>query len=145
MLRPVLRWAGGKPMTMTATGPTNRYVLGNSDEEHQRLIWQATRVAPFTERLFDLGLTLYGTFEEAGLRGPTMRLEMQLGKDPDIAELFVGLIRTLRPQAKQYGVDVEALSDLEALRERLQAEVAASDAVGSWPAFVSAWSRTPAA
>lgn len=275
---------------MTATVPINRYVLGNTDAEHQRLIWQAERLAPFTERLFreagigpgqrvldigsgvgdvallaarlvgpsgevvgidrdsrsialarsrvaevgllnvsfvesdvsavadsnsfdavvgrfilmwlhdpvsvlrsvsrlvrpggvvafqepcwepslallaplplwfaaasaiyetvrrsgangDLGLTLYRTFEEAGLRGPTMRLDMQLGKDPDIAEFFVGLIRTLRPQAKQYGVAIEALSDLETLRERLQAEVAASNAVGSWPAFVSAWSRTPA-
>jgi ubiquinone/menaquinone biosynthesis C-methylase UbiE len=275
---------------MTATDPTNRYVLGNSDEEHQRLMWQATRVAPFTERLFreagigpgkrvldigsgvgdvallvarlvgpsgevvgidrdsrsiararsrvaevglrnvsfvesdvsglaggdpfdavvgrfilmwlrdpvavlrsacrlvraggvvafqepcwlptfallaplplwsaaasaiyetvrrsgangDLGLTLYRTFEEAGLRGPTMRLDMQLGKDPDIAEFFVGLMRTLRPQAKHYGVAIDGLSDLETLRERLQAEVAASNAVGSWPAFVSAWSRMAA-
>jgi SAM-dependent methyltransferase len=275
---------------MTATGPTNRYVLGNSATEHQRLIWQAERVAPFTERLFreagigpgkrvldigsgvgdvalllarlvgasgevvgidrdsrsialarsrvaevglrnvsfleadvsrltgsdpfdavvgrfilmwlrdpvsvlrsvsrllrpsgvvafqepcwvptfallaplplwfttasaiyetirrsganqDLGLTLYRTFEEAGLPPPTVRLDMQLGKDPDMAEHFVGLIRTLRPRAEEYGVALEALSDLETLNERLQAEVAVSNAVAGWPAFVSAWSRMPA-
>jgi SAM-dependent methyltransferase len=274
---------------MTATDPTNRYVLGNSDEEHQRLMWQATRVAPFTERLFreagigpgkrvldigsgvgdvallvarlvgpsgevvgidrdsrsiararsrvaevglrnvsfvesdvsglaggdpfdavvgrfilmwlrdpvavlrsacrlvraggvvafqepcwlptfallaplplwsaaasaiyetlrrsgangDLGLTLHRTFEGAGLPAPTLRLDMHLG-DPEIAEYFVGLIPTLRSQAERYGVALEALSDLETLRERLQAEVAASNAVGSWPAFVSAWSRMAA-
>jgi SAM-dependent methyltransferase len=275
---------------MTATDPTNRYVLGNSDTEHQRLIWQAKRVAPFTERLFreagvgpgkrvldlgsgvgdvallvarlvgpsgevvgidrdsrsialarsraaeaglrnvsfvesdvsrvtgsdrfdavvgrfilmwlhdpvsvlrsacrlvrpggvvafqepcwvptlallaplplwsaaasaiyetfrrsgangDLGLTLHRTFEDAGLPAPTLRLDMQLGRDPDIAQYFVGVIPALRSQAAQYGVALEALSDLETLRERLQAEVAVSKTVAASPAFVSAWSRMPA-
>lgn len=92
----------------------------------------------------DLGLTLYRTFEEAGLPPPTLRLDMQLGKDPDMAEHFVGLIRTLRPQAEQYGVALEGLSDLETLHERLQAEVAVSTTIAGWPAFVGAWSRLPA-
>jgi ubiquinone/menaquinone biosynthesis C-methylase UbiE len=32
--------------------PASSYVLGSTDAEHERLIWQAARVAPFTERLF---------------------------------------------------------------------------------------------
>ena len=31
---------------------TSHYALGSTDAEHERLIWQAERFAPFTERLF---------------------------------------------------------------------------------------------
>ena len=36
---------------MTTTKPAH-YALGSTDSEHERLIWQATRLAPLTERLF---------------------------------------------------------------------------------------------
>src|ERR1700747_2406887 len=37
---------------MTASGPTPHYALGSTDAEHERLIWQSSRLAPLTERLF---------------------------------------------------------------------------------------------
>jgi ubiquinone/menaquinone biosynthesis C-methylase UbiE len=37
---------------MTASSPTPGYALGSTDAEHERLIRQATRLAPLTERLF---------------------------------------------------------------------------------------------
>jgi hypothetical protein len=42
---------------MTTTGPAAPYVLGSTDAEHERLIRQAARLDPFTERLFrDAGI-----------------------------------------------------------------------------------------
>jgi ubiquinone/menaquinone biosynthesis C-methylase UbiE len=37
---------------MPANGPTPHYALGSTDAEHKRLIWQASLLAPLTERLF---------------------------------------------------------------------------------------------
>src|ERR1700758_1652177 len=37
---------------MTASGPTPHYALCSTDAEHERLIWQASRLAPMTERFF---------------------------------------------------------------------------------------------
>ena len=37
---------------MTMTHRSADYPLGNTDAEHERLIWQAARVAPITERFF---------------------------------------------------------------------------------------------
>lgn len=42
---------GSIPANMTASGPTH-YSLGSTDAEHKRLIWQASHLAPLTERLF---------------------------------------------------------------------------------------------
>src|SRR5437660_10359430 len=38
--------------TMTTNHSYTDYALGSTDAEHERLIWQAARVAPITERLF---------------------------------------------------------------------------------------------
>src|SRR2546429_9975683 len=38
--------------TVTASSPTSGYALGSTDAEHERLIRQAARLAPLTERLF---------------------------------------------------------------------------------------------
>jgi len=48
---------------MTTIRPSTDYPLGNTDAEHERLIWQAARVAPTTERFF----------REAGI-GPGQRV-----------------------------------------------------------------------
>src|SRR4029077_18390635 len=37
---------------MTTSHRSAKYPLGNTDAEHDRLIWQAGRVAPTTERFF---------------------------------------------------------------------------------------------
>ena len=38
--------------TVSGSDPTVQYSLGNTDAEHERLIRQAARLAPLTERLF---------------------------------------------------------------------------------------------
>jgi SAM-dependent methyltransferase len=91
----------------------------------------------------ELGPALYGVFREAGLPAPTMRMEMPLGNDPDIARWFYDIICTLHPQIQQLDLPLQSLGNLNTLRERLQAEVAASNTVASWLAPVGVWSRRP--
>jgi SAM-dependent methyltransferase len=91
----------------------------------------------------DLGPALYRVFQEAGLPGSSMRLEMLLGQDPDFAQWFSDTVGTLRPQIQQFGLWPEALGDFETLRERLQAELATSNTVAARSAYVGAWCRKP--
>jgi len=66
---------------MTATSPASPYALGSTDSEHERLIWQAARLAPLTERLF----------HEAGI-GPGQRV-LELGSGVgDVAMLAARLV-----------------------------------------------------
>jgi len=89
----------------------------------------------------EFGPALYRAFQEAGLPGPTMRLEMPLGKDPDTARWFADIIYTLRPQIEQFNLSLDLLGNLDTLSERLQAEVTASQGVAAWLAPVGAWAR----
>ena len=93
----------------------------------------------------ELGPALYKTFVEAGLPGPTMRLEMVLGRDSDLAQLFSDLVRTLATEQPQLDSSLGKLGDVTTLRKRLEAEVAASNDIAASPAFIGAWSRKPAA
>jgi ubiquinone/menaquinone biosynthesis C-methylase UbiE len=92
----------------------------------------------------ELGPALYKVFLEAGLPGPTMRLEMQLGRDSDLAQLLGDLARTLATEHPHLDSCLGKLGDLGTLRRRLQDEVAASDVVAASGAFVGAWARKPA-
>src|SRR5229473_3955553 len=66
---------------MTASGPTFPYALGYTNTEHDRLIRQAARVAPITERLF----------REAGI-GPGQRV-LDIGSGVgDVAILAARLV-----------------------------------------------------
>src|SRR6516164_5803403 len=66
---------------MTASRPIRHYALGNTDAEHERLIRQAARLAPLTERLF----------REAGI-GPGQRV-LDLGSGVgDVAMLVARLV-----------------------------------------------------
>jgi ubiquinone/menaquinone biosynthesis C-methylase UbiE len=87
------------------------------------------------------GPALYRVFQEAGLPGPIMRLEMLMGKDPDLAIFFYTLICTLRPQIQYLDLSIESLGNLDTLVERLQNEVYLSNSVASLPACVGAWAR----
>ena len=89
----------------------------------------------------ELGPALYRAFREAGLPGPTMRLEMPLGKDPDLAQCCSDLIISLQPRIQQLNLPLESLGNLDTLSERLKAEVAASNTVVAWLAPVGAWAR----
>jgi SAM-dependent methyltransferase len=89
----------------------------------------------------ELGPDLYRVFQEAGLPGPAMRLDMALGKEPEIAQWFCDIVQTLWPQVQRFGLWSQDLGDLQTLQDRLQAEVAASTTVAAWPAYVGAWVR----
>jgi Methyltransferase domain len=91
----------------------------------------------------EMGFALYQIFQQAGLPPPTMSLEMPLGNDPEFVRWVPDVLASLLPQARQFNLPLEPLGDLNTLRERLQAEVAASNSVVTWMAMVGAWSRKP--
>ena len=91
----------------------------------------------------ELGPALYQLFQEAGLPGPTMRLEMLLGKGVDFARWFYDILCTLQSQILHLNLPIGSLGDLETLVERLHAESTASDSVVSFPPPVGAWVRKP--
>jgi ubiquinone/menaquinone biosynthesis C-methylase UbiE len=66
---------------MTATSPTSDYALGSTDAEHERLIRQAARLAPLTERLF----------REAGIGAGQRVLDLGSGVG-DVAMLVARLV-----------------------------------------------------
>jgi SAM-dependent methyltransferase len=81
---------------MTAGRPTSHYSLGSTDAEHERLIWQASRLAPLTERLF----------REAGI-GPGQRV-LDLGSGVGDVAMLVG--RLVGPSGEVVGVERDAHS-----------------------------------
>jgi hypothetical protein len=91
-----------------------------------------------------MGFALYQLFQQAGLPRPTMSLEMPLGNDPEFVRWVPDVLASLLPQARQFNLPLEPLGDFNTLRERLQAEVAASNSVVTWMAMVGAWSRKTA-
>ena len=93
----------------------------------------------------EMGFALYQLFQQAGLPAPTMSLEMPLGNDPEFVRWVPDVLGSLLPQVRQFNLPLEPLGDLNTLRERLQAEVSASNSVVTWMAMVGAWSRKPAA
>jgi ubiquinone/menaquinone biosynthesis C-methylase UbiE len=79
---------------MTSTNPTQHYALGGSNAEHERLIRQATRLAPFTERFF----------RDAGI-GPGQRV-LDIGSGVgDVAMLAAKLVG---PSGEVVGVERDA-------------------------------------
>lgn len=92
----------------------------------------------------DMGPALYQAFQDAGLPGPSMRLEMLLGKGPDFAQWFYDILGTLRPQILELKVPTGSLGDMDTLVERLQDESKFSNSVVSFPPPVGAWVRKPA-
>lgn len=92
----------------------------------------------------ELGPALYQAFQEAGLPGPAMRLEMPLGKGPEFAQWFYDILCTLRPQIQKFNLPIGPLGDIDTLVERLQVEGKFSDSVVSFPPPVGAWARKPA-
>ena len=86
-------------------------------------------------------MELYRTFIEAGLPAPVMRMELLLGKEPDLAQWYYDLLCTLRPRIEQLHLSTKSLGTLDTLVHRLQAEVAESKTVACWFGSVGAWCR----
>jgi ubiquinone/menaquinone biosynthesis C-methylase UbiE len=93
-----------------------------------------------------MGTALHNAFQEAGLPAPRMRLEMELGHDPDFTRWLSDLLRSVLPQIQKLNLlheAHEALGDFDTLPERLQNEVAISKTVVPWIGLVAAWCRKP--
>jgi SAM-dependent methyltransferase len=88
-----------------------------------------------------LGLDLFRVFQDAGLGIPAMHLEMPLGTDASIAELQTDLLRALLPAAREHGVSVTELGDLDTLPERVHAALLEARSPICFVAMVGAWSR----
>ena len=88
----------------------------------------------------EVGLGLYGIFQEAGLPSPGMRLEMPLGDDP---EWIYGVLCSLRPKMEQLNLPLQTLGPFDTLPKRLRAEVVASKTVATWMGLVGAWAHKP--
>lgn len=81
---------------MTTDGSTTSYALGSTDAEHERLIRQAARFAPFTERLF----------RDAGV-GPGHRV-LDLGSGMGDVAMLVA--RVVSPSGEVVGVERDGRS-----------------------------------
>ena len=90
---------------MTTSSPTADYVLGSTDAEHERLIWQALRVAPITERLF----------REAGI-GPGQRV-LDIGSG--VGDVAMLAARLVGPSGEVVGIERDPKSITKA-RARLK-------------------------
>jgi len=91
----------------------------------------------------EMGFDLYQVFQQAGLPAPTMSLAMPLGHDPEFTRWVPDVLGSLLPLVHQFKLPLEPLGDLNTLRERIHAEVVASNSVVSWVAMVGAWSHKP--
>jgi hypothetical protein len=89
-----------------------------------------------------MGLALLKVFQDAGLPAPNMRLEMELGHDPDFTRWVSDVVCTLQTKIQDVGLSLEPLGNLDTLQERLQMEVASSNTVVPWIGLVGAWCRT---
>jgi SAM-dependent methyltransferase len=89
----------------------------------------------------EMGLALHKAFQDAGLPAPNMRLEMELGHDPDFTRWVSDVVCTLQTKIQEVGLSHESLGDLDTLQERLQKEVASSNTVVPWLGLVGAWCR----
>jgi ubiquinone/menaquinone biosynthesis C-methylase UbiE len=91
----------------------------------------------------EMGPALHRVFQEAGLPAPRMRLEMEMGCDPDFTRWLSDVVRSVGPRIQEMGLDRAALGDFETLQDRLQEEVASSNTVVPWIGLVAAWTRKP--
>src|SRR6266481_268324 len=86
----------GSPAKITVNNPTFDYVLGSTDAEHERLIRQAARLAPVTERFF----------REAGI-GPGQRV-LDIGSG--VGDVAMLAARLVGPSGEVMGVERDTRS-----------------------------------
>jgi len=89
----------------------------------------------------DIGIDLYRVFQEAGLLAPGIKIEIQVGTEPEHLRLMYDLLCRLRPEAERLQLPLEALGDFGTFWERLKAEAASDGICGWWWAPVGAWTR----
>jgi ubiquinone/menaquinone biosynthesis C-methylase UbiE len=90
-----------------------------------------------------LGLELYSVFVDAGLPGPSMRMDALIGGGPDCRayELAAEVSRSLLPVMEKLKIATAAEVDIASLTQRLRDEVVATRGVVLSPGLIGAWSR----
>lgn len=91
----------------------------------------------------NLGSELLHTYVEAGLGKPDLLGEFVVGGGPDFAgySWLANTVRSLAPMARQLGISLEPLGNLDSLTERLRSE-AATEKRDFWsPPYVGAFVR----
>jgi len=83
-------------LNITANNPISDYALGSTDAEHERLIRQAVRLAPLTERLF----------REAGIAPGQSVLDLGSG----VGDVAILVARLVGPSGKVLGIERDARS-----------------------------------
>jgi SAM-dependent methyltransferase len=81
---------------MSGIGPTSQYALGNTDAEHERLIWQAERFAALSERLF----------RETGIGAGQRVLDVGSG----VGDVAILAARLIGPSGEVLGVERDSRS-----------------------------------
>src|SRR6266478_8175383 len=85
---------------MTTSHSYTDYALGSTDAEHERLIWQAARVAPITERLF----------REAGIGSGQRVLDIGSG----VGDVAILAARLVGPSGEVVGIERDPRSIVKA-------------------------------
>jgi hypothetical protein len=73
-----------------------------------------------------------------------MHLEIPLGSDAGFVRIISDLVCSLQPLAMVHNVSLEELGDLNTLRDRICAEIAAANTMVNVVPLLGAWSRKPA-
>jgi ubiquinone/menaquinone biosynthesis C-methylase UbiE len=93
-----------------------------------------------------MGMKLFGSYLEAGLPGPELRLEAAIGGGADWPgyEYVAETLRSLLPALERMtGLD-PATVEIDTLADRLRADAVAGRRVQMLPIMVGAWARKPA-
>jgi ubiquinone/menaquinone biosynthesis C-methylase UbiE len=101
---------------MQPNTPTSEYALGTSDAEQERLIWQAIRIEPFTERFFhEVGIASGQRVLDlgSGLGDVAMLAARIVGPSGEVVGLERDSRSIARAQARVAGVGLRNVSFIE--------------------------------
>lgn len=93
----------------------------------------------------DVGKRLYGIFKAAGLPGPRMRMERELGGHAShvMAVILATLVRSLLPKIEMFGIASASEVEIDTLAERLETALIAAEAITIGTPMIGAWSHKP--
>jgi SAM-dependent methyltransferase len=86
-------------------------------------------------------LFLYRDFQAAGLPPPRLHNELLLANDPETRRWLYDLFCTLWPKAAEYGLQLEAVGELDTLSQRLDEELTAANSPATCLGLVGAHCR----
>ena len=92
-----------------------------------------------------MGSKLYGTYLEAELPAPQLRLEAPIGGGTDWPgyDYVADTVRSLLPMLERMGVATPEEVEVDTLADRLRAEAVGQARVQMLPIVIGAWARKP--